>query len=206
VSAVILTPAQEALVGLSAALAGGRAPALDRALRQADARAGAREVEEALLQSYLFLGYPAALNGFARWRDLTGREAGPAIPDTDRWRQRGERVCAAVYGGQYDGLRANVRRLHPEMEQWMLEEGYGKVLGRPGLGLPTRELCIVALLAVRDAPRQLYSHVRGALNVGASPAAVRRAMDIAATFGSEEARARASNVLEAVLQRTSAAT
>jgi 4-carboxymuconolactone decarboxylase len=178
---------------------------VDRALRRADAVADPREVEEAILQSYLFLGYPAALNAFGRWRDITGREAGAPLPDGGGWRERGERVCAAVYGGQYEGLRANVRRLHPEMEQWMLEEGYGKVLGRPGLALGTRELCIVALLAVQDAPRQLHSHVRGAINVGVSPLAVRRALTLAAAFGTEETRARASDVLDTVLRRASSA-
>ena len=51
----------------------------------------------------------------------------------------------------------------------MVTEGYGKVLGRAGLDLATRELCIVALLAPQDAGPQLYSHLRGALNVGAAP-------------------------------------
>ncbi len=193
------------MVALSAAFAQGRSEAVDRALREADAVTDAGEVEEAILQSYLFLGYPAALNAFGRWRDITGREAGDPPPDEGRWRERGERVCAAVYGGQYESLRENVRRLHPEMEQWMLDEGYGKVLGRPGLPLTTRELCIVALLAVLDAPRQLYSHVRGALNVGASPLAVRRALTLAAPFGTEEARLRASEVLDTVLRRASSA-
>ena len=49
----------------------------------------------------------------------------------------------------------------------MLAEGYGKVLGRPGLALEVRELCIVAILAGQDAAPQLYAHLRGALNVGA---------------------------------------
>ena len=54
----------------------------------------------------------------------------------------------------------------------MVGEGYGKVLGRPGLDLATRELCIAALLAVLRTPRQLYSHLRGALNAGAETAEV----------------------------------
>jgi 4-carboxymuconolactone decarboxylase len=77
-----------------------------------------------------------------------------------------------VYGGQYDRLRENVVRLHPDIEQWMLMEGYGKVLGRPGLDLKTRELCIVALLASQEAPQQLFSHLRGALQTGSSVAEV----------------------------------
>jgi len=78
-------------------------------------------------------------------------------------------VCEAVYGGQYRKLRRNIAELHPDMEAWMVTEGYGKVLGRPGLPLATRELCIVALLVGLDAEPQLFSHLRGALNAGASP-------------------------------------
>jgi 4-carboxymuconolactone decarboxylase len=196
-----LSAAQEALVSVSAALAARDHATLDGALRHAADVASPDEVEETILQSYLFLGYPTALNAFGRWRDITGRDAGPAVRDEDVWRSRGEQVCAAVYGGQYGGLRANIKRLHPDMERWMLEEGYGKVLGRPGLSLATRELCIAALLAVQDAPKQLYSHLRGALNVGASPEAVARAMELASALGTDEARAAADETWHAVLHR-----
>ena len=69
-----------ALVRLSAALAARAEDMLEARLR-ALASAGpavALEVEETLLQSYLFLGYPAALNALALWRRLSGRASGPA--------------------------------------------------------------------------------------------------------------------------------
>lgn len=182
-----LSDAREALVALSAALAAKDDAALDSALRRAGRDADATAVEETILQSYLFLGYPAALNAFARWRALVGSAAAAPADDGEEWATRGERVCQAVYGGQYERLRANVRRLHPDMERWMVEEGYGKVLGREGLDLVTRELCIVALLAVLRAPRQLYSHLRGALNVGASEVEIERALEVALPVGSVSA-------------------
>ena len=69
------------LLRLSAALAAtavhpGRQPRLRRALEEA-VEAGASEgerrlqVEEALVQAYLFLGFPAALNGIGLWRQVT---------------------------------------------------------------------------------------------------------------------------------------
>lgn len=196
-----LTPGQESLVALSAALAARSPGALDAALDDAAVHADPAEVEEVLLQSYLFLGYPAALNGFARWRERSGRPAPAPTPDEVSWEERGAAVCRTVYGGQYEGVRANVRRLHPDMERWMVNEGYGKVLGRPGLGLATRELCIAALLAVLDAPRQLYSHVRGALNAGADEAQVERALALAAAVSDDEARKRAAETWAAVAAR-----
>jgi len=196
-----LSDAREALVALSAALAAKDDAALDAVLRRARRDADATAVEETILQSYLFLGYPAALNAFARWRTLTGSAPGTPVDDGEEWGQRGERVCQAVYGGQYERLRANVRRLHPDMERWMVEEGYGKVLGREGLDLATRELCIVALLAVLEAPRQLYSHLRGALNVGASEAEIARALEVARPFGSGSAAAEARDTWASVRER-----
>jgi 4-carboxymuconolactone decarboxylase len=196
-----VSPAHERLVAVSAALAARDAEALEEALGRAAREGDGSAVEEVLLQSYLFLGYPAALNAFGRWRRISGREPGPAAEDAHRWPERGEAVCEAVYGGQYQGLRANIRSLHPDMERWMVEEGYGKVLGRPGLELPVRELCIVALLAVLDAPRQLYSHLRGALNVGASPEAVDETLELAGAHATAGARERAGETWAQVRAR-----
>lgn len=184
-----LAPAVRSLVALSAALASRDEGALRGGLEEARRAASPQEVEEALLQSCLFLGYPAALNAMAAWRDLTGREPpGPASRDPEAWRARGERVCRIVYGDQYRSLRDNVRALHPDLEEWMLSEGYGKVLGRPGLDLRVRELCVVGLLAVLATPVQLHSHLRGALNAGATSRQVDEALEAASGYMDEGAR------------------
>lgn len=177
-----------ALVELSAALGSGNREDLRRALAAAVEVTGDR-VEEALLQSYLFLGYPAALNAFVLWRELSGREPPPPTEDDPPgWAARGPEVCRAVYGGRYVALRTNVRALHPDLERWMVVEGYGKVLGRPGLPLPVRELCIVAILSVLDAPRQLHSHLRGALETGVEVETVQEVLAWTAPFQGARAR------------------
>jgi 4-carboxymuconolactone decarboxylase len=198
------TPGREALIALSAALAAGDASRRDEVLRHA--RSSASAVEEAILQSHHFLGYPAALNALAAWREISGIELERQAESAgESWAERGERVCQAVYGGQYEALRENIRRLHPDMERWMVEDGYGRVIGRAGLPLVERELCIVALLAVLDAPRQLYAHLRGALNVGAEEPEVARALEIAATVSDDDARARAVHTWQLVLARSARA-
>lgn len=200
----------EALVRVSAALASDDADLLARALERARERCAPLEVEEALLQSYLFLGYPAALNALDRWRSLGGVGGADDVRsergDLDAWRARGEAVCRTVYGGQYERLRANVRRLHPDLETWMVVEGYGKVLARPGLSLVRRELCIIAMLAVqgRGVHRQLYAHLRGALNAGASEGDVRATLDQALERVPPAARASAGAVWNAVRDRGAA--
>jgi 4-carboxymuconolactone decarboxylase len=167
-----------ALVEVCAALAAGDEERLERALATAQQACLPVEVEETLLQSYLFLGYPAALRGLGQWRRISGQHApAEATADAALWETRGADTCERVYGGQYERLRRNIRALHPDMEQWMVTEGYGKVLGRPGLDLVTREVCIVALLASQNAAPQLYSHLRGALNAGADDALVDAVVD-----------------------------
>jgi 4-carboxymuconolactone decarboxylase len=130
-------------------------------------------VEELLLQSVLMVGYPRALIAFAVWRKFSALPA----PDADigqdygqvsEWTRRGEEVCARVYGDNYSKLRDSVRALHPAIDAWMITEGYGRTMGRPGLDLLRRELCTVAQTAVLETPKQLHSHLRGALNAGAS--------------------------------------
>lgn len=172
-----------ALVRLSAALT-SHEPVQREAMDDA-AAAAPEEAEEVLLQSYLFLGIPVALNAFGLWRRRTGRPAPPpgetdvASMDADRadWTARGERVCREVYADHYEALREVMGRIHPELDRWAVTEGYGKVLGREALDLRTRELCIAALLAGTSASRQLHAHLRGCLNVGASPALVDETLD-----------------------------
>ena len=197
-----LDPGLAALVRLSATLARGVDADIGPAVEAAAESADPEEVEEALLQSYLFLGYPAALTGIAAWRERTGRPA-PADrrEDPSGWQERGERVCREVYGEAYDGLRDNIGELRPEMDRWMVWEGYGKVLGRPGLPLWRRECCIVAMLAVLGAGPQLRSHLRGALRTGAAVPLVAAVLAEVLPLVPETRRATVGRVWARVLER-----
>ncbi|MEO8911325.1 MAG: carboxymuconolactone decarboxylase family protein [Gemmatimonadaceae bacterium] len=139
-------------------------------------------VEEIILQSYLFAGFPRTLNAMRVWRAVSKRPAPPREPaesgsDLEKWRERGEETCEIVYGDSYEKLRKNVLELHPVLEDWMIVDGYGKVLARPGVDLKTRELCVVAACAVSGQQRQLHSHLYGALNAGAHAAEVAAVLD-----------------------------
>lgn len=164
-----------ALVRLAAAVAAGGDAAVRAAAAHAAEHAAAVCVEEVLLQSYLFCGFPRALNAMREWRRISGRAAPAGEADRDAepgWRARGEATCATVYGRFYPELRRNVRALHPALDEWMVVEGYGKTLSRPGLDLARRELCVVAACAATRQERQLHSHLHGALNAGASRDAI----------------------------------
>jgi 4-carboxymuconolactone decarboxylase len=180
-----------ALLRVAAALGTRDTDAVRGALEEARDTAEATEVEEVILQSHLFVGFPDALNALGTWRQVSGLPAPPpAGDDPAEWETRGEAVCETVYGANYGKLRENVRALHPDFEGWMVAGGYGRVIGRSGLELRTRELCIATLLAVWNVPRQLHSHLRGALNAGASVAEVDQAVDVACGFIAEDAAGR----------------
>lgn len=190
-----LDPGLRALIRLSAAVAGGADRELDPFLAEAARDSAPEEVEEALLQSYLFLGYPAALNALAGWRRVSGRPAPREIPgDWAAWEARGQEVCRSVYGEAYPALRGNIGSLSGEMDRWMVTEGYGKVLGRAGLALWRRECCIVAVLAVLGTAPQLQSHLRGALRTGATVAALEAVLEEVLPLVPGHRRARARQV------------
>jgi 4-carboxymuconolactone decarboxylase len=139
-------------------------------------------VDELLLQSLLMVGWPRTLNAAGSWRRLGSSDPAVGEDGTDyarspEWLARGDAVCHTVYGNSYERLRDNMRALHPAIEAWMVVEGYGKTLGRSGLDLPRRELCVVAQLSVQGAKRQLHAQMRGALNAGAGPGAVTAALE-----------------------------
>ena len=161
-----------ALVRLAAAIAGSDEGTVRREMETCADVADPNSVEEIILQSYLFAGFPRTLNAARLWRTATDEKA-PVDADStgnlEEWRARGERTCAVVYGDAYERLRSNIRALHPALDEWMIVEGYGKVLSRPGLSLKVRELAIVAACAASRQQRQLHSHLHGALNAGARP-------------------------------------
>lgn len=170
------------LVRLAAVVAGGTEADLRRMMAVAAPVLRPVWADELLLQSYLFAGFPRMLNAAREWRRASGA---PAAADDEgthdemiaTWHVRGEATCSAVYGEMYPRLRENMRSLHPAIDAWMIVEGYGKVLGRPGLDLPRRELCIVAACVATGQDRQLVSHLHGAVNVGAPTQWVDEALD-----------------------------
>jgi 4-carboxymuconolactone decarboxylase len=140
-------------------------------------------IEELILQTHLFAGFPRGLNAMREWRRASGRRAperdeGERLDATAAWARHGEKTCRTVYGDMYERLRVNIRELHPALDTWMIVEGYGKVLSRPGLDLKRRELCVVAACAVLAQERQLHSHLHGALNAGATAAEVEATLTV----------------------------
>jgi alkylhydroperoxidase/carboxymuconolactone decarboxylase family protein YurZ len=132
-------------------------------------RAGAapERLDETLLQLVPFAGYARAINAFAALQDIAPH-APRRAPRRGGLRKRGAALCRRIYGPVYGRMIARMKGFHPELAEWILADGYGKVLSRPVLSIRERELIVVAVLAALRLPKQLESHVRGALRVGAT--------------------------------------
>ncbi len=184
------------LVRLAVTIAMGSEPRLREAMRATvQGKVRPEWVEEVILQSYLFAGFPRALNAAREWRRASGQPAPRNEPpasdgDADLWRKRGEATCEVVYGEFYQPLRHNIRDLHPALDEWMIVDGYGKVLSREALDLKRRELCIIAVCAAAEQDRQLHSHLHGARNAGASPGEVDGALAVADEYLDSDAQHR----------------
>ncbi len=139
---------------------------------------------EIILQSYLFLGFPRMLQA-ADLLDKIIPFRGGNSQDIDflsenklsEWYKDGVEVCKSVYKDKYEPLKKRVTDFAPEIFHWMILEGYGKVLSRKGIGLETRELSIVAFLTMENRPKQLHSHILGAVHVGASKELIQTVID-----------------------------
>lgn len=197
------------LVRIAAAVAVAPIETVRAVMTAALESVSATHVDEVLLQSYLFAGFPRTLNAFVAWRDVSGVPA-PATDDASdvshapEWTTLGEATCRAVYGPTYDALRCHVGRLHPAIDAWMLADGYGKVLSRPGLPLVVRERCIVAVCAAAGQRPQLGSHLRGARRAGASLAQLDSTLDAIADLAPPHALSASRAELARIASATAA--
>ena len=122
------------------------------------------KIYEALLQTYLFAGFPSALISLkiaSEFFSLSDRKTGTVKSN----KKIGTENCKKIYGNKFDKLIKNVREFSPELSKWLITDGYGKVMGREGLSLKEREMCIVAILCSIKYESQLYSHINGAFRL-----------------------------------------
>ena len=150
---------------------------LDRALNrcEADPKIEGREVTETILQSIPYSGFPGAVEALGVWRsrrpgDPAGVPASAPSPSSSTSASSpgdtGEQIFRVIYRDAADAVRAELRRRHPELEVWILEFAYGRVMGRGVLELKDLEALAVASLLGQRRRTPLHSHLRGALRAG----------------------------------------
>ena len=146
------------------------------------------DLREGALCAHLYAGVPRAIEAFRALRAAAGegwpdREPKPPI---DR-RSAGIQLFDRVYGRHAAPVRDMLRGFEPAFENVVLEDAYGRILAREALSPRRRELMAVTALAAGRLPRQLDSHLRGALALGATRNEVSDAIDVAAEVGAPDA-------------------
>jgi 4-carboxymuconolactone decarboxylase len=85
---------------------------------------------------------------------------------TDRF-QKGWKKFEEIHGPVAKATLDSLKDISPELGRFVTELAFGEIYSRPGLDLKTRQmLTIASLVTLGNAPLQLKSHIKGALNVG----------------------------------------
>jgi len=141
-------------------------------------------LREAALQLFLLAGFQSSLEAAFMIHGVYGNGL-PAhadelidLPPMATF-ERGWALQAEVYRGNVEKLRTNLEGISPELSRWTVWIGYGLVMSRPGIPGQWRELLEVSVLSVMGFPRQLFSHLKGALNLGATATEVELSLRVA---------------------------
>lgn len=185
---------------------------LFEAILKLDDRPDPEHIREAILQTHLFAGYPRALNALATFRDVCKKASNPLSgeiklrdeplegDDIETFRNRGRILFGKIYGEKAEQVDRFATANSPDLAEWAIVEGYGRVLGRELLEPRVRSLCIVAALIPMDVAPQLKGHVQGALNVGNTEDQLWKLYDVVARLFNEGHETRsAKKVFEDVL-------
>ncbi len=170
-----------------------------RALRQ-DAPPGEpdRRWREALLQAHLFAGFPRVVEA----SEVLAQVGGLGEPEADEVRPAGDRFAEGralfdrIYAESANEVMASLESYHPVLARWIEGHAYGRVLARGGLAPKTREILAVACLAAQGQERQLASHMRGALRLGATEEEIRDAFASVADLLDADKLQRAERVVD----------
>jgi 4-carboxymuconolactone decarboxylase len=160
---------------MAACHSAGQQDALARELRAAEAGGLSWDTcYEAILQLVAYTGYPRTLNAMATYRAVSGVAVSQHLtePWSDfaltEWPKRG----AAIFGQLWPGheLADSVRPLSVELAEWVVNDDFGRIFGRPGLTLLEREALVVGSLVAQRTTPQLRSHRLAFLAVGGDDA------------------------------------
>jgi alkylhydroperoxidase/carboxymuconolactone decarboxylase family protein YurZ len=210
-----LDPADAVLAMCAAITADGHgehARRLFDAVLKAPNRPEPELMREAILQTHLFAGYPRCLNALAAFKDACKKAGNPLSgeiklrehvlegDDMALFRKRGKELFDAIYKDKADQIDRFAKSNSPDIADWAIVEGYGRVLARDVLKPRTRSLCIVAALIPLDVTPQLKGHVQGALNTGSTPDQLWKLLDVVSRLFNEGAETRgAKRTFEEVL-------
>lgn len=173
-----LTKKEKSIVEISAYTSAGDLENLSIALNQGlDNKMTINEINEILIQSYAYCGFPRSLNAISTFinvvkdrkakgkKDIQGKEA-EVLPNTADKAKIGEATREKLAGGK---TIAEWQKFAPGIEQYLLEHLFADIFSRGILNHQERELATVSFLSViKGAEPQLKAHIGMAKNTGLS--------------------------------------
>lgn len=112
---------------------------------------------------------------------------------------RGLEMLRRIGGENFDGPTNALAETSADLSRFTIEYPYGDVLSRPGLDLPLRQLCTVAmLLADGSAQPQLKFHIAGFLNADGNPEAIVELLFVSAAILGFPATVNAVGIIRSV--------
>ena len=173
-----LTVKEKSIVEISAYASAGDLQNLSDVLNKAlDNKMTINEINEILIQSYAYCGFPRSLNAISTFinvvndrkakgiKDIQG-ESPKVLPANANKAQIGETTREQLAGGK---TKAAWQTFAPGIEQYLLEHLFADIFARGVLTHQERELATVSFLSViKGAEPQLNSHINIAKNTGLS--------------------------------------
>ena len=93
-----------------------------------------------------------------------------------------DEVRSKLWGDQRAAIEDGLEQLDPDLARLVFEVAYDTVLARPNLDLKTRELLAVTALLSVGSESELKTHMRGAINCGATFGELKESILQAAMF------------------------
>lgn len=173
-----LTVKEKSIVEISVYASAGDLQNLSTALNKAlDNKMTINEINEILIQSYAYCGFPRSLNAISTFinvvndrkakgiKDIQG-ESPKVLPANANKAQIGETTREQLAGGK---TKAAWQTFAPGIEQYLLEHLFADIFARGVLTHQERELATVSFLSViKGAEPQLNAHINMAKNTGLS--------------------------------------
>lgn len=173
-----LTVKEKSIVEISAYASAGDLENLSDVLNKAlDNKMTINEINEILIQSYAYCGFPRSLNAISTFinvvndrkakgiKDIQG-ENPKVLPANSNKAQIGETTREQLAGGK---TKAAWQTFAPGIEQYLLEHLFADIFARGVLTHQERELATVSFLSViKGAEPQLNAHINMAKNTGLS--------------------------------------
>ena len=173
-----LTVKEKSIVEISAYASAGDLENLSDVLNKAlDNKMTINEINEILIQSYAYCGFPRSLNAISTFINVVKERKAKGIKDIqgqspkvltskDNKGEIGTKTREELAGGEVKG---EWQTFAPGIEQYLLEHLFADIFARGVLTHQERELATVSFLSViKGAEPQLNAHINMAKNTGLS--------------------------------------